>query len=170
MLGFYENFPAIIHLNEIFISALSKKVLQQKFIQLFSDLNRKSFSFEEVGNPTVPGGTVLFEFGLADEQSFNYIDREDAEKISAFIERQALQVMDLFCVIRYYKAVKPKKLPLKFDYYLIRLKFGKEHTLELQLYHERGPRYLGPKELSDFLFRKINSSSSRKILKPFEPS
>jgi hypothetical protein len=169
MLGLYENFPQNIHLTELFISPLSKKTLQQHFIQLFMDLNRKNFSFEEVGNPAVPGGTVIFEFGIADEQSFSYIDEEEAQKISAAVDKHAFPFMDLFCVLRYYKSIKPKKAPLKFDYYLMRLAFGKDHNLELQLYHERGPRYLGPQDFADFMVCKVNSTSTRKILKPYEP-
>jgi hypothetical protein len=169
MLGFYENFPQNIHLTELFVSPLSKKTLQQHFIQLLMDLNRKNFSFEEIGSPTIPEGTVIFEFGIADEQSFNYIDKEEAQKVSTVIGKQAFPLMDLFCVLRYYKSTKPKKTPLKFDYYMMRLAFGKDHNLELQLYHERGPRYIGPKDLADFLIRKVNAASVRKILKPYEP-
>jgi hypothetical protein len=70
MLGFYENFPQNIHLTDTFISPLSKKSIQRQLVQVFQDLNRKNFSFEDIGNPTVPGGTVIFELGIADEQSF----------------------------------------------------------------------------------------------------
>jgi len=169
MLGFYENFPQNIHLTELFISPLSKKNLQQRIIQVFLEQNRKNLSFEDIGSTTIPGGTVFFEFGIADEQSFSYIDKEEAQKISALLENHVFQLMDLFCVIRYYKATTPKKVPLKFDYYMIRLSFGKNHTLELQIYHERGPRYMGPQDVADFLVRKVNASSVRKVLKPFEP-
>jgi len=170
MLGFYENFPLNIHLSELFISSLSKKMLQQRFIELFIDLNTKNFSFEDIGNPTIPDATVIFEFGIADDQSFSYLDEEEARKLREIVEKRALQTLDLFCIIRYYKVTQPKKLPLKFDYYLLRISFGKDHTIELQLYHERGPRYLGPQDVVDFLIRKVNAVSIRKILKPFEPT
>ncbi len=79
-LGFYENFPSNIHMIESFNSTLSSKQLQQKLIQVFYDVNRKEFSFEEVANPTIPECKVIFEFGLADAESFNYIDEEEARK------------------------------------------------------------------------------------------
>ena len=31
-------------------------------------------------NPTIPECKVIFEFGLADAQGFNYIDNEEAKK------------------------------------------------------------------------------------------
>jgi len=169
MLGLYENFPQGIHRVEVFSSSLSKKRLQQQFIQFFRDINRKNLSFEDVGNPAVPGGTVIFDVGLADAQAFSFIGKDEAQKILSAIEQEALPVLDLLCVIRYYKNVKPKKTPLKFDYYLTRIAFGKDKTVELQLFHERGPRYVGPDDLIAFIVRKVNAAAPRKILKPFEP-
>ena len=79
-LGFYEKFPTNIHRIDSFNSTLSSKQLQQKLIQVFFELNRKEFSFEEVANPTVPQGVVIFEFGLAESGDFNYIDDEELKK------------------------------------------------------------------------------------------
>ena len=76
MLGRYENFPEGIHRTESFTSSLSSKKLQQRLIQVLSEINRKTFSFEEIANPTVPECTIIFEVGLADAESFNYIDEE----------------------------------------------------------------------------------------------
>lgn len=168
MLGFYENFPQNIHFTELFFTQLSKKALQRHLIKAFYDINQKNFSFEEIGNPTVPGGIVIFELGIADGQNFCYIDKEEAQNISAMIDCKTLSLLDLFCAIRYYKNVKPKKIPLKFDYYMIRLAFGKDRTVELQIFHERGPRYLVPVDIADFLIRKANTTSSKKILNPYE--
>jgi hypothetical protein len=49
---------------------------------------------------------------------------------------------------------------------MLRTVFSKE-MLEVQVFHERGPRYISPEELTAFIFNKINetSSSKRKILK-----
>jgi hypothetical protein len=165
-LGFYENFPANIHRIDQFISILSGKQLQQKLIQVFNDINIKEFSFEEVTNPTVPQGRVIFEFGIAESEGFNYIDEEELEKTLKFLIDKRLGSMDFFCSIRYYKGIGEKKKPLKFDYYMLRTIFGKD-TFEIQVHHERGPRYISPEEISTFIFTKINESSrgNRKILK-----
>ena len=165
-LGFYENFPANIHRIDNFNSTLSNRQLQHKLIQVFYELNRREFSFEEVTNPTVPHGIVIFEFGLAESEGFNYIDDEEQKKAAAFLAKERLGALDFFCSIRYYKVTGEARTALKFDYYMLRTLFSKD-TLEVQVFHERGPRYIAPEELTTFIFNKINEKSSRnkKILK-----
>ncbi len=164
--GFYENFPSNIHRIDIFNSTISNKQLQQKLMRAFFEANRKEFGFEEVTNPTVPQGKVIFEFGLAESEGFNYIDEEELKKALKLLEKERLQSMDFFCSIRYYKTKDEKKTPLKFDYYMLRTIFSKDN-FEVQVFHERGPRYISPEDLTAFIFNKINESSSRnrRILK-----
>jgi len=78
-----------------------------------------------------------------------------------------LGIMDFFCAIRYYKENGDKKTALKFDYYLLRTIFGK-NILEIQVFHERGPRYISPQDLVDFLQSKINWDRSKRLLKKRE--
>jgi hypothetical protein len=165
MLGFYENFPSTIHLTEAFTSSLSKRKLQEKIIQVFQEVNRKTFSFEEICNPSVSNGTVIFEFGIAEAEAFNYLDADEAQKLLRAIDRDAMQVMDWFCSIRYYKNVEGKRCPLRFDYYIFRMRFGEKERVEFLVFHERGPRYVSPEELVFFIEHKVNQKSSRINLK-----
>ena len=132
-------------------STISSKLLQQKLIQVFFEANRKEFSFEEVTNPTVPQGKMIFEFGLAESEGFNYIDEEELKKTLKFLAKERLHSMDFFCSIRYYKGIGEKKTPLKFDYYVLRTIFSKDN-FEVQVFHERGPRYISPEELTAVYF------------------
>jgi hypothetical protein len=168
MLGRYENFPENIHRIESFASALSSKKLQQKIIQVLRETNRKTFSFEEIAHPTIPKCTILFEVGIADAKSFNYIDEEETNKVLNALKKEPFRVMDFFCAIRYYKAKTEKKTPLKFDYYMIRVAFSKD-TMEIRVFHERGPRYVSPEDIVAFLVNKVNGATGRKILKKIEP-
>jgi hypothetical protein len=165
-LGFYENFPTGIHRIDTFSSTLSNKLLQQKLFQVFYEVNHREFTFEEVANPTVPQGKVIFEFGVAEAGNFNFIDEEELKKMLDFLAKERLASMDFFCSIRYYKIEGEKKNPLKFDYYMLRTIFSKG-TFEVQVFHERGPRYISPEELTTFIYYKINevSSKNRKALK-----
>jgi len=165
-LGFYENFPTGIHRIETFTSTLSNKLLQQKLIQVFYEANRREFTFEEVANPTVPQGKVIFEFGVAEAGNFNFIDEEEFKKALEFLTKERLVRMDFFCSIRYYKSKDEKKTPLKFDYYMLRTIFNKDR-FEIQVFHERGPRYISPEDLTAFVFNRVNevSSKNRKALK-----
>ena len=169
MTAVYENFPELkIHLKEGFTSALWSKKLQQRIMQVFSGINCKTFTFEEIGNPTVPGCTVIFELGIADSKNFSYIDEEETKKVLTALKKEVFRVMDFFCVIRYYKDFAANKKPLKFDYYMARLVFPEENLLEIQIFHERGPRYVPPRALVTFLLDRINETSARAILKEAE--
>ena len=166
-LGFYENFPLNIHMVESFNSTLSSKQLQQRLIQVLYEINRKEFSFEEAANPTIPECKLIFEFGLADAEGFNYVDEEEVKKVRNLLGKENLRTMDFFCAIRYYKG--EKKSALKFDYYLLRTVYNRD-VLEIQVFHKKGPRYLSPEDLTLFIFNKINETSNRKILKNRPPA
>jgi len=161
-LGFYENFPLNIHMDESYNSALSSKQLQQKLIQVLYEINRGEFSFEEAANPTIPECKLVFEFGLADAENFNYIDEEEVKKVRKYLGKEQLGTMDFFCAIRYHKG--EKKTALKFDYYLIRTVYDRS-VLGIQVFHKKGPRYISPEDLTLFVLNKVNEKSSRKILK-----
>jgi hypothetical protein len=166
-LGFYEKFPSNIHRIESFNSTLSTRQLQQKLIQVFHKVNNVEFTFEEVANPTVPQGTIFFEFGIAETGDFNFIDNEELKKIMKFLAKELLHTMDFFCSIRYYQNIGENRSPLKFDYYMLRTVFSKD-IFEVQVFHERGPRYISPEELTTFIYNKINETSSsknKKVLK-----
>ncbi|MCW4018557.1 MAG: hypothetical protein NWF00_07775 [Candidatus Bathyarchaeota archaeon] len=165
MLGFYENFPQTIHGTETFSFVLSKRKLQKKIAKVFQEVNCNSFSFEEVGNPTVPNGIVIFEFGIADTDGFFYLNQEGHQNLQNTLDDEAMRIMDWFCAIRYYKKAKPKRKPLKFDYYMLRLGFAEKGVMQVTVFHEKGPRYLSPEDLVNCIERQVNQTSKRKILK-----
>ena len=125
------------------------------------EINGKEYSFEEAANPTIHGCRLIFEFGLADADYFNYIDAEEEKKAQNFIENVNLPTIDFFCAIRYYKTNADKKTPLKFDYYLLRTLFGRG-VFEMQISHKKGPRYLSPEDLDySLLTRSTNSAMTK---------
>ena len=168
MLGRYENFPVNIHRIETFTSSLSTTKIQQRLIQVLQEINRRTFSFEEITHPTVPECSVIFEVGIAEAKSFNFIDKEEAKKVLSVLRKETLRLMDFFCAVRYYKGTSEKKTPLKFDYYMIRVVFGK-NSVEIRVFHERGPRYISPEDIVTFLVNMINEASARTVLKKTDP-
>jgi len=164
MLGFYENFPENVHKTALFAASISSKRLQQTLTQILKDINSKTFNLEDTAYPSVPKCTVIFEFGIAEANNFNYLDNEETNKVLKVIQKKPLQVMDFFCAIRYYKKQNEKKTPLKFDYYMIRFTFKKD-SMEIQIFHERGPRYVSPEDIVNFVVNKINETFSKKVLK-----
>lgn len=163
-LGHYDNFPSNIHNIAIYVSTVSIKQLQKKLLELLGNLNRKEFTFEEIAIPTIPHGKVIFEFGLADSGSFTFLDAIEVKKAISLLGKVQLPSLDFLCAIRYYKLSGKTKVALKFDYYMIRTVFNKG-TFEVQVFHERGPRYISPEEILSFVFLKINESATKKILK-----
>jgi hypothetical protein len=168
MLGFYENFPENIHWVDSFRSNLSNQKLQQKLVQTLYDVNRRSFSFEELSHPNQHQCTVIFEFGLAEKQIFNYLDAEETKRVFDALKKQAFQLLDFFLVVRYYRITATRKTPLKFDYYMVRFAFTAVESVELRVFHERGPRYVSPEDIGTFIEKQVNGSSARKILKKTE--
>jgi hypothetical protein len=163
-LGVFDNFPPNIQFVQSFTSTVPSRQLQEKLIQTLYEINKKEFSFEEVGHPTIPGCRIIFEFGLADTDCFNYIDEEEVKKAMELLANQSLENMDFFCAIRYYKGEGEKKRALKFDYYLIRTVYNRS-IFEIQVYHKKGLKYVPPEDLSLFIFNKLNATSNRKALK-----
>jgi len=147
-----------------FNSTVASEQLQRRLIQAFYEINRREFSFEEAATPTIPDCKIIFEFGLADAESFNYIDEEEVKKALNLLAKEHLGTMDFFCAIRYYKCKTEKKSALKFDYYLVRTMYSRD-IFEIQVHHKKGLRYLSPEDLTLFIFDKINEASKKKVLK-----
>ena len=168
MPSFYKAFPTNIHLIETYSSLLSIRKLQEKIIRVFYEINGKEFGFEDVANPTVPEGTVIFNIGLAGAKKFSLINSEQVNAAIDVLNKENLQTIDFIIVIRYYKGKPEKRVPLRFDYYLLRTIYGKD-KLEMQIAHDSGPRYVTPEDLSEFIFSKINVDSKKKPLKKINP-
>jgi len=169
MLGTYENFPDNIHARASFRSTLSDQKIQQILMQTLYEANRKSFRFEEVGHPAMHDCTIIFEVGIAENTSFNYVNDEETKKVMNVLKKQAFQIMDFFVAIKYYKGDARKKSPLRFDYYMIRLVFNESNSIEVQVYHEKGPRYTSPEDIVELIEKEVNGASTRKILRKVEP-
>lgn len=147
-----------------FNSTVPSSQLQRSLIKALYEINQGEFSFEEAANPTIPGCKIIFEFGLANATCFNYIDEEEVENALDQLDKEQLEVMDFFCVIRYHKCEAEKNRSLKFDYYFIRTVYNRR-AFGVQVYHKKGLRYLSPEDLTQFIFNKINKAADRKILK-----
>ena len=165
----FEGFPEFgIQAYESFTPGTSQKKLEQRLIQTLRDVNKEKFAFEQIASPTIPGCTIIFEFGIACSDGFTFIYEGETKKTLVSLKQRTYDVMDFFCAIRYYKEYPARKKPQKFDYYLARFVLN-QNLVQLQVFHERGPRYFSPKDMVAFLASRINGGSgrrSRKFLKP----
>lgn len=166
MLGLYENFPEEIHKKTLFATSLSNKRLQQALTRILHKLNNESFDLEEVCDVSIPHCTTIFEFGIAENLVFNYLDQWEEKRVLKVIRKRSFSVVDFFCAIRYYRMRNNRRRPLKFDYYMLRLLFSNKTSMEIRVFHERGPRHVSPEDLVRFLVSKLNETFPRKKLKP----
>lgn len=139
-----------------------------RILQFIGDINRKELIFEQISIPTIPDSIVIFEFGLAEDAGFNYLSAKETQRALDTIEAEHVSTLDFFCSIRYYKDNGAKRTALKFDYFMIRVVFAKG-TLEMRVFHERGPRYLSPEDLANFLVKNVNGESKKTILRETNP-
>jgi len=165
MLGFYTNFPKTLHKKASFSTSTSNRRLQQLLIETAFKLNNRAFQSEEIATPSLRRCSVIFEFGVAEDNDFNYLDAQEKSTLLKTIKRKPLQIMDFLCIIRSYKIKNGQKAPLRFDYYMLRFQF-KKRLMGMQICHEKGPMHTSPEELISLIISKINGSSARKVLKP----
>jgi hypothetical protein len=155
-LGQYENFPETVHAADQFAHEnTAVTALQRIIIEALHRINKEALSLTDVTLFPSQECRVSFEIGVAEGVTFSYVDSREAENLEKIISERELPLLDFLCVVRYHVVKQGKLAALKFDYYLVRFKFQGE-TLELNVFHERGPRRVSPKELLDFLVKNVN--------------
>ncbi|MCS7119860.1 MAG: hypothetical protein RMJ07_04965 [Nitrososphaerota archaeon] len=108
---------------------------------------------------------IIVEFGVADEITFEYIDREVLNRCLEAIEKEEVRVLDFLCIVRYYNLRGGKRLPLRFDYYIVRFVF-EDREMQILVYHERGTRRLAIEDLLEFVVQAVNVELERMEMKP----
>jgi len=166
LLGLYENFPEIIHGIARFTCKSPIRKLQQEILRSLYQLNQEVCELNAI-TPHFPSECeVSFELGAAEGVGFNYLDIEELDRFSKSIAEKDLPTLDFFCVVRYHIVKdRGKRVPLKFDYHLLRFVF-QEKSLELRVCHERGTQRVPIEDLITFITKRINEELSRKRLKP----
>lgn len=155
MLGRYENFPQVIHGIARFTFPSSQQ-LQKAILKVIHQLNHEVYSLKDFTPFLTSKCEVSFEFGIAEDMTFSYLDKEELERFQKQIETKPLRIIDIFSVIRYHTLnAKGKRTPLKFDYNMIRFTFSRK-TMELLVSHERGNQSVSLEDFITFLTNKIN--------------
>ena len=166
MLGHYDNFPENIHSISYFQSENSAKNLQQAILCLFQRMNHETFDLVTL-NPYLKQNCIVgFEFGVADGLDFNFLDHNELDQCLKCVDETELETLDFFFAVRYH-IIKDgnKRVPLRFDYFVIRFVF-QESSLVLRTRHERGTQRVQLDNLIDFIVRQINAELSCRMLIP----
>jgi len=109
-----------------------------------------------------------FEFGVAEENAFNFLDKEELDRLHKSLDetKEPLRMLDFFCATRYHTTTQNgKRKALKFDYVLLRFIFHRR-TMQLFLVHERGTQRIPLEDFASFLTNRINRELSKTQQKP----
>ena len=168
LLGRYENFPEVIHGIARFTCKSSTKKVQQTIILALHRLNQQVFSLNNIATFSLSECEVSFEFGIANGVEFNYLDEEELNRFQKSIFKKAMPALDFFCVVRYHVKKGGKRVPLKFDYHMLRFIFYNKNNLELRMSHQRGVQRVSVEDLITFITKRINDELSQSRLRPLE--
>jgi hypothetical protein len=164
LLGRYENFPTVTHGHARLTHQGSTRDLQQAILHSLHRFNSGTARLDNIAAHLSPTCAVGFEFGIAEEMVFNYLDEEELQRAKAFLAQGEFSTLDFFCTLSYH-AVNDggKHVALKFDYHLIRFTF-RARTVELHVHHERGMQRVPIEELITFIANSINEELTQRRL------
>ncbi|MCW4023399.1 MAG: hypothetical protein NWF02_09600 [Candidatus Bathyarchaeota archaeon] len=129
-------------------------------------MNKQTFALNNIMPFFEQDHKVSFEFGIADEQDFTFLDGKQLEQTLQAVEENEAAVLDFFVVVRYHRIEdKGKQIPLRFDYHILRFAFH-EKIVELLIRHERGTQRIGIQDLVDFLIKRVNMELKKGQLAP----
>ena len=166
MLGRYEIFPENVHSVAFFSYQAPTKSLQQAILCTFHRLNSETFDLGAVTPYLKQNYGVGFEFGVADGFDFNFLDQNELDQCLKSVDETEVEALDFFFVVRYHLVRDSgKRVPLRFDYHVLRFTFY-ENSLETRIRHERGTQRVPLDDLTDFLVKQINAELSRRQLTP----
>lgn len=166
MLGRYENFPNTVHGVASFIFRGPVKSVQQAILCALHRLNSEVHDLGAVTSYLKRKCEVSFEFGVAEGDAFNFLDKNELEHCLRDIKEKEFQTLDFFFVVRYHTTRDGGgRVPLRFDYHVLRFMF-QEDCLEMQVRHEKGARRVQLDDLVDFIAKRINAELSRRRLNP----
>jgi hypothetical protein len=163
MLGVYDGFPENVIEATYFAVKVSSKKLQQALMKTLFKLNNENCDLETITYPIMHQCLIGFEFGIAEGKVFNYINVDRMNGLVKSIKQKPFQIMDFLCVLRYNKMQVERRIPLRFDYYMLRFAFDEEST-SLWTFHERGPRYISHKDVAKFIMIRVNEVSQKQIM------
>ena len=168
MLGRYENFPDTVHSVARFTHQSTERKLQQAILRALHRLNQERRDLNTISPFSKPRCEVSFELGVAEGITFNYLDREEFERFQKSIKKEAPPTLDFFCVVRYHALKKGRRIPLRFDYHLLRFMFHK-NGVELRIAHERGTRRVCLEDLVNFIAKRVDEELPKKRLTSLKP-
>jgi len=166
LLGRYENFPESVHGVALFDYQDPPRKVQQAILCALHHLNHERYDLDAVTPYLKQKCEVSFEFGVAEGFDFNFLDQKELDHCLRSVAEKELQTLDFFFVVRYHIIREgSKRVPLRFDYHVLRFLF-QESGLEMRIRHEKGAQRVTLDDLTAFIAKRINAEFSRRQLTP----
>jgi hypothetical protein len=164
LFGSYENFPETVHNIALFNYQDPAKSVQQAILHAFHHLNYEVYDLGAVTPYLKQGFQVGFEFGVAESSVFTFLDSKELDQCLKRITEKEVQTLDFFFVVRYHATSDcGKRVPLRFDYHVLRFIF-QDGCLEMQIRHEKGSQRIPLDDLTGFIAKQVNSELYQKRL------
>ncbi len=164
MLGQFENFSQNVHGIAFLTFKASLQQIQLAVAHAFHRLNQRKYGLGELTGSHIWANAdceVSFEVGIGEAAAFTFLDREELALLDAEITEKRLTVLDFLCILKYYVSKDRRgKGPLKFDYYMLRFGFD-VNSVELSVFHERGPRHVHAEEVISFVIDYIGKEATK---------
>jgi hypothetical protein len=173
LIGCYENFPENVHGIASFNFEGSAKNIQEAIFCVFHQLTYEVHDSGSVTSYLTQKCDVSFELGVAEGDAFNFLDEKELDRCLRCITEKEFKTLDFFFVVRYHiTRGSSERVPLRFDYHVLRLIF-QQGCFEMRIRHEKGIQRIQLDDLVDFIAKRINAEIYRKtsnslILERFE--
>lgn len=160
-LGVYLDFPSIYNASMLLEINAPVDEAQRALLNFLHNINGRGVGGRLL-NHVGQNVSVMLEFGVAEGLAFNYINDEILNILLGEINERIFQILDFFCVIRYY-ALKNNGAyrALRFDYYFLRFIFSRSE-LEVKVSHERGLGRISAEDLLKFILEGLSSEMAKK--------
>ena len=141
--------------------------MQRVICETLHKLNNETNDLQSLTRASPSNCTVNFEFGIAEENTFTFLDKEELIRLTEALKKQeAINILDFFSVIRYHQNMQDGKAKsLKSDYILLRFAF-RRRLMELFLVHERGIQRLPLGDFTTFLKNRMNTELAQRKIPP----
>lgn len=164
MLGQFENFSQNVHGIALLTFRASLQQIQLAVAHAFYELNQRKYRLDELTGSIIQANAnceVSFEVGIGENATFTFLDEKELALLVAEITEKRLRFLDFLCILKYHVCKeRRRKGPLKFDYYMLRFGFD-ANSVELSVFHERGPRHVHVEEVISFIIDYVGKEAMK---------
>lgn len=161
-LGTYIAFPKRYHYAQRIMLREPPVIVQRALLNTLHKLNGQKTKNDLFSSFVGSDVEVILEIGVANGFSFDYLNMETLTTLLKAADERGFRILDFICIVRYYRFRDNKRVPLRFDFFLLRFLFNGRGELKVKVFHERGLQRIPAEYLVKFLLRETYSELTTK--------